>query len=1681
MKRTSLITTTLIALSAIALGSLSGFAATPTTWTGGSATTANWSDTGNWSAGVPAGGVVVHFAGNTRLTINDDGPSTGNYSDLYFDSGAGSFVINQAGTAQYGLNGNLYNLSLNPQTINIAMQNIFGAPGGKRTFTLTNGSSLVISGVISQLSGAVNSFNLTGTGTTPYGTLTLSGANTFSGGLTNNNCTLNINNAQALGTAGAFGINTGSIINNTSGGSITTVSYPQFWNGSFTFAGANNLNLGTGAVALEANITVTANANTLTVGGIISGAYKLTKAGAGTLQLGGANTYTGDTTVSAGTLQMGAAGVMPNGAGYGNLSLTGTLDLNTFSQTINGLSGSGTVDTLSGGSPVLTVGNNNQTITFGGAIKNTAGTLGLTKIGNGTLTLTGVQTYGGATTVSAGVLAVSTGGSCANSAVSVGASSTFGVTVASAGGQWTCAGLAYTAASAVQQFGFAFLAPSTTTAPLQVNGNLAFTATPTFQILSGAFTAGSAYPLIQYTGSPSGTAPTTITMPPHMTGSISNDVIGKTIWLVVTSVTQPLDWATSSGTWDINTTANWKDTTGASTTYLEPAPPGDAVMFEDTVSGASPITVTLNSPVSPASVIASNFTKAYTLSGTGAIAGSGGLTKNGTNTLTLNTTNSYTGATIINGGALVVSNLITNGTNSALGAGTSVVLNGGTLKYTGAACSGFTRNITLNSGGGTLDDRSAGGYLFVGGIISGTAGGALTNTSVQIIVTNNNTYDGITYITGGQTQIRHANALGSTAGKTVVASGAQLAAGGGFVGTVNENIDLNGTSTSGALASYDLNTAVTFAGIINLATDSSISGSNNFAFTGPIVGSGALVKFGIITNTLSGTNTYTGRTTISSGTLALSLPAGATSSLSNSPVIAVAAAGVFDVSRVTSGFMLAAGQTLTGGGVVTGAVTVANSLTASIHPSGGGTNATTLGFKNNLTFAGSSAQAIFDLSSTYNGSNDKVALNNATLVCGGAQVSINCGAALDTTQDYVLFDAGASGTIPDSFNPTPAWSGTTPKYASGYSVVVSGTQVLLHYTKIPVTVASGLTANSKPYDGTPTATLTANSVVLAGLVDGDVATVALSLSDYTAVFASANAAPGQAVTVGGLTLTGGAAGNYTLIQPSLQADITPIPAAVATGLTANNKGYDGTATATLSANNVTLSGILSADVANATLSTNGYAAAFASASPGTSLGVTVSGLTLTGSAAGNYTLAQPTLSATITAAAASIASGLTANNKVYDGTSAATLSANNVSLSGILSADAANVSLSTNGYTATFVSASLGTGLAVTVGGLTLTGSAAGNYLLSQPAGLHADIAAVALTVTGITAENKVYDGTTNATLVLSNAVLVGVVNSDAVTLDTTNAAGAFADAAVETNKTVTVSGLALAGANAGNYTLTQPATSADITVASTTNALTSTTSVAQLGDTVTFTATVSAVAPGAGLPTGAVQFLTNGVPADAPVALTSGVATYSASLSAGANLVEAQYSGDANFLGSTNTLSQAVNSPPVAGNTNAGTTENQALVLGTDKLLPLCSDPDGDALSIISAGPTSTNGGTASLTGSTITYQPVTGFIGTDMFNYVVGDGRGGTATGSVVVTVTSASAPPCDIVSGPEILGNGHFHIVFAGIPGYRYTIRYSPNANGPWTGLTNLTAGAQGLFDLEDPTDPAPPMRFYNVTYP
>jgi autotransporter-associated beta strand protein len=257
--------------------------------------------------------------------------------------------------------------------------------------------------------------------------------NTFSGGVNLMEGELDLNSTTATTTAlgtGTLTIGAGTKLGCGSGHPVTVVNNnPQIWNGDFRFDSAADLNLGGGAVTLNATVQVTIGQfRHLTVGGVISGSgFGLTKAGLGILTLSGANTYSGNTTI-AGTLQLGAAGVIPNGAAKGNVSVSGTLDLNTFSPTINGLSGAGMIDTVAGGTPTFTVGNNDQTSTFSGIITNTAGTLALTKTGAGTLTLSGANTYSGSTTISAGILAL-TGTGTINNTPSINVSSGAGFDV----------------------------------------------------------------------------------------------------------------------------------------------------------------------------------------------------------------------------------------------------------------------------------------------------------------------------------------------------------------------------------------------------------------------------------------------------------------------------------------------------------------------------------------------------------------------------------------------------------------------------------------------------------------------------------------------------------------------------------------------------------------------------------------------------------------------------------------------------------------------------------------------------------------------------------------------------------------------------------------------------------------------------------------------------------------------------------------------------------------------------------------------------------------------------------------------------------------------------------------------------------------------------------------------------
>jgi len=166
--------------------------------------------------------------------------------------------------------------------------------------------------------------------------------------------------------------------------------------------------------------------------------------------------------------------------------------------------------------------------------------------------------------------------------------------------------------------------------------------------------------------------------------------------------------------------------------------------------------------------------------------------------------------------------------------------------------------------------------------------------------------------------------------------------------------------------------------------------------------------------------------------------------------------------------------------------------------------------------------------------------------------------------------------------------------------------------------------------------------------------------------------------------------------------------------------------------------------------------------------------------------------------------GLTGVNKVYDGSTTTTVSGT-PGLAGIVFSDDVSV---TGTPTVNFTTKDVGTNKPITVLGYSLTGTKADNYSVSQPTGLTANVTAKPLTLTSAAASNKVYDGTNAATV---TGTLSGIVSADVVTL---NGTGTFASINVGTGISVT-STSTLGGANAGNYSLTQPTgLSADITKA---------------------------------------------------------------------------------------------------------------------------------------------------------------------------------------------------------------------------------------------------------------------------
>ncbi|GAB5560936.1 MAG: autotransporter BatB [Synoicihabitans sp.] len=294
--------------------------------------------------------------------------------------------------------------------------------------TGTAGSALTKNGPGSWiLSGISNDYD--GDTTVNAGTLTLgtSGVIPDASDITvNASGTLDVNgNSEIIATlAGAGAVTLGGGTLTTDSSDSTTFSgvmseagiFTKAGTGTLTLTGANTftgpttisdgtLRIGSGG-SLQSTITNNANllfdrSGTLDQTAIISGTGDLTKSGSGTVTLSAANTYTGDTTVTAGTLQLGASERI---ADTSDLVVNGgTFDLNDFTETLATISGTGgTIDLGSG-----TLASTNATAqTYNG---NITGSGTFQKLGDGTLTLGGENTLTGTLDIDAGTLALAAG------------------------------------------------------------------------------------------------------------------------------------------------------------------------------------------------------------------------------------------------------------------------------------------------------------------------------------------------------------------------------------------------------------------------------------------------------------------------------------------------------------------------------------------------------------------------------------------------------------------------------------------------------------------------------------------------------------------------------------------------------------------------------------------------------------------------------------------------------------------------------------------------------------------------------------------------------------------------------------------------------------------------------------------------------------------------------------------------------------------------------------------------------------------------------------------------------------------------------------------------------------------------------------------------------------------------
>jgi len=735
--------------------------------------------------------------------------------------------------------------------------------------------------------------------------------------------------------------NLNATANFTNGGSADV--FKAFDSVTFDDTATSNLGITVGASILASSVTFNTATNlySLTGAGGIGGPAAVTKTGNGTLTFGTTgNSYTGATTISAGTLKLGASNVIPDGAGFGSVTVDGTLDLNTFSDTINGLSGGGTILNSSATvtTSTLTVGNGDATSTFSGLIQNgTTGVVALTKTGLGTLTLNNTNSYTGTTTVSGGTLRLIGPNSLTGALVLNGATVVARLDSLSQ----LPAGVLTLNNGGVLQTNGTFLRAQGAGAG-QVNNTAGFVG---FSAVGGSL-------VINLGGA--GAAVTNASGGFNSGGFILNDAAATDSLVfqnpLTITVSNPFTVQVDATAPGVTTTlsgnvssANALAKTGAGTlifTGANNALTGGLVIG----SGVNGGTVEVTSGVNITAAAGSRLMVGYA-------ANSATVTAAGTLNVDANA-----GTLTFGGNSLGAANYIAvdGGTTVARTTTATVNANGGTLNFNGMASGAGFLYIGANSGyatgvlniatGATVNVGTRVGLGAVGNATAGVMGtGNSSNTTVGILNGSINLNGGTLNIGTGSSADTDRGFLylsndGNTTGLATVnlnggaLSLAKFAVGNG-AGTSAKTINFNGTTVKpiasrtdfldpGINATYRVQAggAIFDTGLYTVTVKGTLAHDSALGATPD----GGVVVNGSGTLTLAGTQTYTGPTVVNSGTLAVNgtLGAGAVTvadggTISGNGTIG----GSLTLGSVTGGTILASGKLTVGGAFVANGTT----------------------------------------------------------------------------------------------------------------------------------------------------------------------------------------------------------------------------------------------------------------------------------------------------------------------------------------------------------------------------------------------------------------------------------------------------------------------------------------------------------------------------------------------------------------------------------------------------------------------------------------------------------------------------------------------------------------------------------------------------------------------------------------